>query len=135
MDGIQLPQGLSHFEEAVYFLPLSSQNKYIKIKCFKHWSLAYHITFFSVLLHVVIFMVWEDSQTLVSKIKQTNLKISIRNYVEKVENNFKTRDLRIFRCKLNLVLLIFLQLEFTKYRTFHPLLNLELHEKINLPED
>ena len=25
MDGIQLPQGYSHFEEAVYFLPLSSQ--------------------------------------------------------------------------------------------------------------
>ena len=23
MDGIQLPQGLSHFEEAVYFLPLT----------------------------------------------------------------------------------------------------------------
>ena len=23
MDGVQLPQGLSHFEEAVYFLPLS----------------------------------------------------------------------------------------------------------------
>ena len=77
---------------------------------------------------------WSE-KTLVSKIKQTNLKISIRNYVEKVENNFKTRDLRIFRCKLNLVLLIFLPLEFTKYRTFHPLLNLELHEKINLPED
>ena len=25
MDGVQLPQGQSHFEEAVYFLPLSSQ--------------------------------------------------------------------------------------------------------------
>ena len=25
MDGVQLPQGCSHFEEAVYFLPLSSQ--------------------------------------------------------------------------------------------------------------
>ena len=25
MDGIQLPQGYSHFEEAVYFLPVSSQ--------------------------------------------------------------------------------------------------------------
>ena len=25
MDGVQLPQGLSHSEEAVYFLPLSSQ--------------------------------------------------------------------------------------------------------------
>ena len=25
MDGVQLPQGYSHFEEAVYFLPLSSQ--------------------------------------------------------------------------------------------------------------
>ena len=25
MDGIQLPQGYSHFKEAVYFLPLSSQ--------------------------------------------------------------------------------------------------------------
>ena len=24
MDGVQLPQGLSHYEEAVYFLPLSS---------------------------------------------------------------------------------------------------------------
>ena len=25
MDGVQLPQGYSHFEETVYFLPLSSQ--------------------------------------------------------------------------------------------------------------
>ena len=25
MDGVQLPQGYSQFEEAVYFLPLSSQ--------------------------------------------------------------------------------------------------------------
>ena len=25
MDGVQLPQDYSHFEEAVYFLPLSSQ--------------------------------------------------------------------------------------------------------------
>ena len=25
MDGVQLPQGYSHFEEAVHFLPLSSQ--------------------------------------------------------------------------------------------------------------
>ena len=25
MDGVQLPQGYSHFEEVVYFLPLSSQ--------------------------------------------------------------------------------------------------------------
>ena len=25
MDGVQLPQGYSHFEEAVYFLPLSFQ--------------------------------------------------------------------------------------------------------------
>ena len=25
MDGVQLPQGYSHFEEAVYFLPLSPQ--------------------------------------------------------------------------------------------------------------
>ena len=25
MDGVQLPQGYDHFEEAVYFLPLSSQ--------------------------------------------------------------------------------------------------------------
>ena len=25
MDGIQLPQGYSHFEEAVYFFPFSSQ--------------------------------------------------------------------------------------------------------------
>ena len=25
MDGVQLPQGYNHFEEAVYFLPFSSQ--------------------------------------------------------------------------------------------------------------
>ena len=25
MDGVQLPQGYSHFKEAVYYLPLSSQ--------------------------------------------------------------------------------------------------------------
>ena len=27
MDGIQLPQGWNHFEEAVYFLPLSSHDR------------------------------------------------------------------------------------------------------------
>ena len=31
MDGVQLPQGYSHFEEAVYFLPLSSQ-KFLVLK-------------------------------------------------------------------------------------------------------
>ena len=31
MDGIQLPQGYSHYEEAVYFLPLSSQNALVLI--------------------------------------------------------------------------------------------------------
>ena len=43
MDGVQLPQGYSHFEETVYFLPLSSQKflspchqilrKYLKNLC------------------------------------------------------------------------------------------------------
>ena len=31
MDGIQLPQGYSHFEEAVYFLPFSSHNTNLNI--------------------------------------------------------------------------------------------------------
>ena len=31
MDGVQLPQGQSHLEEAVYFLPLSSQKFLILI--------------------------------------------------------------------------------------------------------
>ena len=31
MDGAQLPQGYSHFEEAVYFLPLSSQKSLVLI--------------------------------------------------------------------------------------------------------
>ena len=31
MDAVQLPQGYSHFEEAVYFLPLSSQ-KFLVLK-------------------------------------------------------------------------------------------------------
>ena len=31
MDGVQLPQGYSHFEEAVYFLPFSSQKFLILI--------------------------------------------------------------------------------------------------------
>ena len=31
MDGVQLPQGYSHFEEAVYFLPLSSQKSLVLI--------------------------------------------------------------------------------------------------------
>ena len=31
MDGVQLPQGQSHFEEAVYFLPLSSQKVLVLI--------------------------------------------------------------------------------------------------------
>ena len=34
MDGVQLPQGYSHFEEAVYFLPFSSQ----KFLAFGHFS-------------------------------------------------------------------------------------------------
>ena len=31
MDGVQLPQGQSHSEEAVYFLPLSSQKLLVLI--------------------------------------------------------------------------------------------------------
>ena len=31
MDGVQLPQGWSHFEEAVYFLPLSSHKSLVLI--------------------------------------------------------------------------------------------------------
>ena len=31
MDGVQLSQGYSHFEEAVYFLPFSSQNVLVLI--------------------------------------------------------------------------------------------------------
>ena len=31
MDGVQLPQGYSHFEEAVYFLPFSSQKSLVLI--------------------------------------------------------------------------------------------------------
>ena len=31
MDGVQLPQGYSHFEEAVYFLPLSSKKLLVLI--------------------------------------------------------------------------------------------------------
>ena len=31
MDGVQLPEGYSHFEEAVYFLPLSSQKSLVLI--------------------------------------------------------------------------------------------------------
>ena len=31
MDGVQLPQGYSHFEEADYFLPLSSQKSLVLI--------------------------------------------------------------------------------------------------------
>ena len=31
MDGVQLPQGKSHLEEAVYFLPLSSQKFLVPI--------------------------------------------------------------------------------------------------------
>ena len=31
MDGVQLPQGWSHFEEVVYFLPLSSQKSLVLI--------------------------------------------------------------------------------------------------------
>ena len=31
MDGVQLPQGYSHFKEAIYFLPLSSQKLLVLI--------------------------------------------------------------------------------------------------------
>ena len=31
MDGVQLPQGYSYFEEAVYFLPFSSQKVLVLI--------------------------------------------------------------------------------------------------------
>ena len=31
MDGVQLPEGYSHFEEAVYFLPFSSQKSLVLI--------------------------------------------------------------------------------------------------------
>ena len=45
MDRVQLPQGWSHFENAVYFLPLSSQKFLVLIlstsegeRLIRHWS-------------------------------------------------------------------------------------------------
>ena len=38
MDGVQLSQGQSHFEEAVYFLPLNSQNFLLLRRCSQPWS-------------------------------------------------------------------------------------------------
>ena len=39
MDGVQLPQGYSHFKEAVYFLPLSSQKFLVLIlSTLKGWK-------------------------------------------------------------------------------------------------
>ena len=41
MDGVQLPQGLCHFEEAVYFLPQSSQIFLVLIlSILKGWKAA-----------------------------------------------------------------------------------------------
>ena len=42
MDGVQLPQGYGHFEEGVYFLPLSSQKflvytHFIDLERMKGW--------------------------------------------------------------------------------------------------
>ena len=36
-DGVQLPQGYSHFEEAVYFLPVSSQKFLVLILLTSEW--------------------------------------------------------------------------------------------------
>ena len=46
MDGVQLPQGYSHFEKAVYFLPFSSKKflQYTKI-------LQNSLNSFSIFLH------------------------------------------------------------------------------------
>ena len=38
MDGVQLPQGQSHFEDAVYFLPFSSQKFLVPSPCHIHSS-------------------------------------------------------------------------------------------------
>ena len=38
MDGVQLPEGLSHFEEAVYFLPLSLQKFLALISISEGWK-------------------------------------------------------------------------------------------------
>ena len=37
MDGVQLPQGHNHFEEAVYFLPLFSEIPGIDLGRMKDW--------------------------------------------------------------------------------------------------
>ena len=37
MDGVQLPQGYRHFEEAVYFLPFSSQKLLVLILLTSDW--------------------------------------------------------------------------------------------------
>ena len=41
MDGVQLPQGYNHFEEAVYFLPFSSQKFLVLIlSTLEEWKLS-----------------------------------------------------------------------------------------------
>ena len=49
MDGVQLPQGYSHFEEAVYFLPFSSQKFLVHILHILIITLFYHYLFFKLL--------------------------------------------------------------------------------------
>ena len=52
MDGVQLPQGYSHFEEAVYFLPFSSQ-KFLVHLYFQLNELRFFLSFLSLLLKLL----------------------------------------------------------------------------------
>ena len=49
MDGVQLPQGYSHFKEAVYFLPFSSQKFLVHILHILIITLFYHYLFLKLL--------------------------------------------------------------------------------------
>ena len=89
MDGVQLPQGYSHFEEAVYFLPLSSQkflvltlrkkiysSKCCNIKSQLKWNPKTMIKFLLASNHY--FTQWLTKKTWLHKIYHSSIKLHIK---------------------------------------------------------
>ena len=71
MDGVQLPQGYSHFEEGVYFLPFSSQkflvNKFFVLNLVSQKTTGYPIDYNYVRL---ILVAWDHSFSTFAKFSE-----------------------------------------------------------------
>ena len=90
MDGVQLPQGYSHFEEAVYFLPLSSQKFVVLIlSTLERWKAESTFRWNSSKLPKLSMFQYENSKCFSNDLYGT--------YIQTDKETYREADILLFR--------------------------------------